>query len=272
MKILDLLTEGKFSKSEYAYHATRGASLRSILKQGLIPNKMRDGYGSDETALAIGYPLTPLAGVYFTRRPHDAETICKQYGNNSVIIVCKIQPQNAEMDEDRLTNDIIDERYLYKNIMRHVREFLEKESENYDIHDFTEEHIDAFAEKYAADIIDMKFYELNPKIVVNVKDDLKNYIISVVDYVIASEHGGADDDSGIKMYQERLTQKLRTMTKNKNQHHTFKINKTIGFKGSNKIVGVYEPFSRRGWGELGAFDRNYYDKVDHPLKLLSLES
>ena len=272
MKILNLLAEGKFSKSEHAYHATKGEHLRSILKNGLIPNKSNGGYGSDEKALVVGYSLSPLSGVYFTRNPHDAETICKQYGENSLIIICEIQPQNAEMDEDRLISDVINERYLYRNINRHIREFLEKQSENYDLNDFTEAHIDRYAEAYAKDIIENKLYELNSKLVANVKEDLKNYIISVVDFIIASEKGDQEDESGIKMYQEKLTQKLRSMTKDKKLHNTFKVNKTIGFRGSNKIIGIYNPFSFQGWGSLGALERSAYNKVNNPIKLIALES
>jgi len=268
MKILNILSEAKFSQTEYAYHATKGEHLRSILKNGLIPNKSTGGYGSEDKSLVVGYSLAPLSGVYFTRLPHDAETICKQTGD-AVIIVCEIQPKDAEMDEDRLIDNVINERFLYRDINKHIREFLEKESENYDLDDFTDAHTEKYAEAYAQDIIEHKLYELNPKLVAHVKKDLKNYIVSVVDFIIASEQGHDEDDSGIKMYQEKLTQKLRSMTKDKKAHSTFKVNKTIGFKGSNKIVGVYNPFTRRGWGTLAAFERASYNKVNNPLQLIA---
>lgn len=268
MKILELLSEGKFSKSEYAYHATKGEHLRSILKQGLIPNKSENGYGSGEISLGAGYSLSPLAGVYFSRKPYDVEAICKGYGGAALIIICMIQPQDIEMDEDRLTDDVIEEEYLYKNINRHIRNFLEKESNNYDLADFTEEHVNKYAEEYTNNIIKEKLFDLDSRLLTNIKPDLKNYIIAIVDFVIATESGLEVDDSSIKMYQEKLTQKLRSLAKDKKQN-TFKINKIIGFKGSNKIIGIYNRETGEGWGDLGAFERSIYNKVSNPLKLIA---
>lgn len=259
MKIQALL-EAKFSPTNYAYHATMGENLRSILKHGLIPNKRDDGYGSDDSGLAFGYSLTPLKGIYFTRKRADAETIAKHIDLNALIIICKIQPQDMELDEDRLTGDIVDEDYL-------ARKFRRSTAEIYDKEEITDEYLTKFSQDYAQDIIKKQFDNLDHRLLASIYGDLVTYIKVLLQYHLDADMGSFDE-TDIKKYQTILTKKLRTLVKsNKSTNHTFKINKTLTFSGANKIVGIYNPSSKVGWGQLGDFEGYAYHKVNDPNKL-----
>lgn len=263
MKIQDLL-EAKFSPKAYAYHATMGENIRSILKHGLIPNKRDDGYGSDDHGLAFGYSLAPLPGIYFTRKRADAETIAKHIDSDAIVIICKVQPQELEMDEDRLTGEIVDEPFLIKKFKRSI-DYVR------DLEEITDEQINDFSQDYAQEIIKRELSDLDPRLLQNVYPDMVQYIKALLTFYINSETG-AFDESDVKKYQEILTKKLKSMVKsNKGTNHTFKLNKPISFSGANKIVGMYSPRNREGWGDLGDFEGHAYHKVANPLRLISIK-
>ena len=268
MKITDILTEGKFSKSMYAYHATKNEHLRSILKHGLIPNKSEDGYGSEDTSDA-GYSLQALPGIYFTRRGRDARDIAKHIdGDGAIVIVCKIQPQDTEIDEDRFSGDIISEPKLTAAIRGDVQKMT-----NGNVEDYTDEMIDAFSRSYSQHVIVTQLSHLNRKLLLNIENDMYEYIKALTTFV-TSESGGFVDESDIKKYQIILTKKLRSLSKKEpDRHHTFKITKPIAYSGSNRIVGFYAPFANngrgKGWGDLGIFNNAVWHKENNPQNLIA---
>src|SRR5690606_13966356 len=94
----EFLTEDR-QQQTLGYHGTSKSHLRSILKQGLIPNKSGGGYGSSEIS-SLGIPLTPLPGVYFTTTGKKAQYIANANYEDPLIIIALVTPNSRTMDED----------------------------------------------------------------------------------------------------------------------------------------------------------------------------
>lgn len=263
MKIQNILNEAKLSPSTYAYHATKAAYLKSILKHGLVPNFSDDGYGSDELSHA-GYSLTPLKGVYFTRTGKQAMHIAKSLQEKSIVIICKVQLKQADLDEDRLTADVVKE----SQMLAELRSII---SSNYNsIEDFDDAAQVKFAKIYSNYIIDESMSNLDSRLINNIKPHLQNYVLSIVKFFIASETDSFIDEHESKQYRNILTKKLKIMLHHSHEvNKTFKIDATIGFSGANKIVGVYDMYNRVGWGDLGDLSGYEYHLVDSPIELLT---
>lgn len=268
MNINDLLQEAQFSQPIYAYHATDGANLKSILKHGMIPNHLENGYGSNETS-SMGYSLAPQSGVYFTKSHGDAIHIAKSIETKvPVIIVCKIQIRDADMDEDRLTAEVIKERELGKKIGAFIRQHFE----SIDSNESTDELITNFAVEEADKILDNLNLNNNDYIN-NVRPHLINYITALVNYQVGIEMESAFDASDeLKHYQGVLTKKLRKFAKSNTVHgDTFKLDKKIGFSGASKIVGVFlmnNGSNGVSWGDVGRLTGFSYHRYDSPMALV----
>ena len=125
MRIFDILQEAKFAKEKkYYYHGTSGAYLRSILKHGLIPNKMEGGYGSDETKVDFDIELTPLEGVYMSLDREVASSAAKELSINTrnfpIIFVIKAQDRESIPDEDYVSMSI------HNTLSKNIQKFLEE--------------------------------------------------------------------------------------------------------------------------------------------------
>lgn len=253
MHILQILSEGKFSKSEYAYHATKKEHISSILKHGLIPNKSEGGYGSDETSEG-GYSLDPLHGVYFTKSAKDALFIGNSMSKDPIIVVAKIQQNgSATLDEDRLVEKIVDEKAFRKFVFDRIPSF----------HDFDDyaEYQDAYYEQIGHIV---REYIDNSKTIANALSVIRNepakqaiiqeltaYLGAVADIAAQME----TDENSIKYHQSNLTKMLRNVMRkstNAEDFKTFKVDGPVGFRGANRIVGMYNVATRIGWGDIGA--------------------
>ena len=251
MKISEILLEAKFGQQEYAYHATAFKNFRSIIKSGLIPNKLSGGYGSTEKSPA-GIELTPLSGVYLTRKAKNAEFIADSLNAKSIIVICKIQDKTAELDEDRLNASIIDEKLLVQLLRTNIKD-----------PNFDDEAQDDFAHDYTNRILEKNLPDLDPRAVESVRDSIHEYVVALIRFYVTRE-----GQSQVKMQQDNLTRKLKRLTTDKDKHHSLKINEPIGFSGANKIVGFYNKDSRIGWGDLGGLEGYEYHKVKTPIELL----
>lgn len=252
MKITEILCEGDFSKPTYAYHATKFNNFRSIIKNGLIPNKISGGgYGSTEKAPA-GYDLTPLSGVYLTRVAKNAAHIADSLNDKAIIVVCKIQDKAAELDEDRLNSSVIEEKILIQIIRTHIKAA-----------DFSDKEQKILANTYTNRIIERNLRDLDNRAKDNVRDSIHQYITSLIRFYVTK-----DNQDEVKSNQDNLTRKLKQLNHDKETYHTFKLNEPISYSGANKIVGFYNKDSRIGWGDLGAFEGYEYHKVKTPMELL----
>ncbi len=261
MKINDILLEAKVAPI-YGYHTTTLNHLRSILKHGLVPNKSDGGYASDEISL-VGYDLSALPGVYFFKDSRDAEGLSKDYNTihnkQSIIIIAKISPQTATLDEDNVV-DLIDERSLYKRFTKAIKsgqmptDIIESGYE-YVIHKLEQ--------------------LLDPRAVRNVQNDIHKYITVLSQFAQEKAENRSDklDVLGrqLKTIQEILTIKLRRLLQSGRQHEhdTFKVDGPVTFSGANRIVGIYSPEMRAGYGDLGGFERDSYHKYKSPMDLIN---
>lgn len=273
MKLKTLL-EAKFAKTEYAYHATKATNLKSILKHGLIPNKMEDGYGSDETS-DVGYSLTALDGVYFTKTAKEAEMIMKSLYDEAIIVVLKLQYRDSELDEDRLIQYITKENEITSKVKSIYSKYMDENGHDYYDFQWPEEindDLDALVDSETQNILNWISTEYSPdkRLIYNIKAPLHNYIKSIIDFITGPHFGDYNyDESDIKRYQSILVKKLKNLQhgENKGNFHTFKIDKTIGYSGANRIVGFVHISNGKGWGDIGDVSGNIV-KVKHPLEIL----
>lgn len=260
----ELITEAKFSKTVYAYHVTRAEHLESIMKHGLIPNKSHGGYGSDDYS-SIGYDLESLPGVYFTTSTEEAADIVGHL-RDAIIIVCKIQKRSAELDEDFLTSKILND----YTIIRVVSDY---KSEN-EIDVLTDEAEDDITTELMNHLEDeLSKYEISDEVLNRVLGDAEEYIRIAIRLLddMDSETGMTDRRAvdRIKELQGILTKKLRYLLYSDSSERSptmFKINKRIGFSGSNRIVGLVNNQNGLGWGDTGEWG---FRAVDHPLKIIN---
>lgn len=273
MKLINI-TEAKFSQPIYAYHATSKDNLRSIISNGLQPNfkdgkysknKRQSGYGSTEDSV-LGYALTPLGGVYFTNSYKKAQHIANVISttDGGVIIICKVQPKQLELDEDTLSGSIINERKLLTKLKWYVHTEFKGNFNN-----FNEKAQNAFALTYGKEILaglDMLSRQQQtaayPYVIKCVKE-----LISFYTQLYTTEERASD---AVKHAQQQLTTQLKKLMNHPTdiEIDTFKLNAPVTFSGGNKIVGIYLMDSRIGWGDLGGLDGAEYHKVDTPIKLL----
>ena len=255
MKIETLL-EFQSTKPVLAYHTTTRQHLKSILKQGLIPNKSSGGYG-DGAKSADGYDLSSLPGTYFFKDAHEAERLAKDFnvdkGLPSAIVICQVQPKTATLDEDRLVS-MVRESYL-------IRKFRKMGSS------ITQDDI----RDEANNIIQYVSREgsLDERAVESFSPEVYRYVEKVAQF---AQQNTPETQAELKKAQEILTNKLAILGRNKNmgdKHDTFKINEPISFSGANRIVGIYLPDQMVGWGNLGDFERDAYHKYKTPVELVS---
>lgn len=266
MKIQDIL-EGKFSKSQYAYHGTSSKHLRSIIKNGLIPNKSEGGYGSDDASLDTGLPLTPLSGTYFTIRAKEAQDIARDVINWNeipVVIVCKVQRGDFELDEDRMI-DMLDDRVFSKLVDRYIK------SVGYSSEDISDAKLQKIVNDHIANVIVKLRATLDSRAIHNIKGELQRYYMELAEFMVSNatyDYAGNSDADQVKQHQDALTKKMKLMYSKSTGgiKNTFKVNKPIGFSGANKIVGIYMPDEQTGWGDTGGFEP--YHKYKTPLELL----
>lgn len=251
----EFLTEDR-QQQTLGYHGTSKGYLRSILKQGLIPNKSGGGYGSKEIS-SLGIPLTPLPGVYFTTTGDKAKYIANANYEDPLIVIALVTPNSRTMDEDNFSK-LFDPKLIYKEIEK-------KKS----------------PEIIAGEIMnrDGAFPRLHP----SARKAVARYLIDFIKaLVVYYEESDAEDFSKervddalrkVKQLEYALTKALSYYTKKNDEmsdtnQNTFKIDGAVGFSGRNRIVGIYDPVRRVGWGQLGDFERDAYHVYDSPRDLL----
>lgn len=252
------LIEAKYSKPTYAYHATKLKNLESIIKNGLIPNKEEGGYGSDEINNVVGYSLTSYNGVYFTKDYKDVLFISKHLGDEPVIIIAKIHLSSCEIDEDIIVNKLIPERKIYSEFKEAFDTFNGDDDEYFYavdniINEWVNIIIKNIKEKY-------NLTESNAYISI-LSESIKKYLESLSEFLLI------DNENILRDSKEKLTRIMKKLVKD-DSCERFKINSIVGFSGSNKIVGLYSPNERVGWGDLGDLEGSAYHKYNTPIEFL----
>lgn len=257
----EYIVEAKFTKPIYAYHATKAEYLHSIIKNGLIPNKSENGYGSDESSSEFGYSLQSLPGVYFSRIAKNSINIAKSFSEPSIIVVCKIQPNQLDLDEDEVATVLVNERQLLRELVA-----IAKEQFNLDYEKFMESGKDEeFAKQYATNIIKTNeiINKQNQEFKKVAYDALYQYIFTLVDMFAAIGH---IDETDAREQKNKLTKVMRRLFKQDTSYDNLKLDSAIGFSGSNKIVGMYSVDANIGWGDLGQLKGYSYHEYKTPVE------
>lgn len=257
MKIQNLL-ESRF-KPILAYHATSGKHLRSIIKNGLIPNKSEGGWGSKDLS-DYGTNNRAMAGVYFTKDVRIAQSITSDVVNSDheprLIVVCSVQERSAEADED-ITTAIFGVSTVYAKADYYIHHNFDMLENPPDIHMLeyiipeVEEEILNKKNKWIDEIFE-KHQELQPirnKIMPAILDmyraTIRHSIIS--NYLQDETQLINKTENRLRDSIDKVNRVVKKLVHIKNQE-TFKINKVIGFSGADKIVGLIITNYGYAWG------------------------
>lgn len=240
MRYIDILTER--AESKFYVHVTKRENVRSILKQGLIPNHANNGTGRYEDARWY-----TLDGIYATNSAPLAIKIIESLGSAYALVVLAITPTSTLPDED-VIDMLMDKAY-------------ERVRSNYGIDDFFQHdpstHFDNRSqapdyEPHENDLRDTahmwekvaeEFHHLachTPKIAFNrdLLDDLVDYWRT---WEVEEYQDGDNDPHYWKDLKDKIVRKYRKMAINNLQHYTsVRIPNPVTFRGRNRIVAIVD--------------------------------
>lgn len=109
MQTIDIF-EAKFRQPHIMYHGTSSVFLRSILKNGLVPNPAKKRWDADEQENQSVFNRASLDGSYWASNYMTASSSAtntrNKFGGNSIILIAQIAEQSSYADEDSIDNDI----------------------------------------------------------------------------------------------------------------------------------------------------------------------
>lgn len=266
---IQTIQEARFDQPIMAFHGTRPEYLRTILSQGLVPQK-NPGFGSSGGGGDYNsHSLSPVGGVYFTTDYGYAEHAVST--PNKLIVVASLQPKSFFADEDSVifnfnkalrkevptARDLVETYYLVNvdndvseviGLVREIisslpndqREMVKQSTRGFD-------SIVAVVKTWLTrKIAHLKASgELRPSAfrgilsVSNVNpDQIQQLENSIIEDIPRTNSAESDFNSAM----ETLTIILRktAMQNMGDRMHTFRIPMAVGYRGNNKIVGVVE--------------------------------
>ena len=240
MKINEILSEAKFSEPVMMYHGTDAGKIRSILKRGLDADAGGDGWGSEGTGSEKQRKLSPMQGVYLTRKPvyayAAALSASKKSGEDPTVVFIQYQPGSSVVDED-----FIDQA---------VKKLIDKGAKSdADIMNNLPDGLSEVAEKHPEGI---KFFH---KLIQLEKDRQQSYVDERVDPDTAEDEYHKALDKATVMFKSWNSDSVRNR-------------ESIGFSGNNKIIAIAS-FSiddktvELHYGKLPAGANEFFDLVMH---------
>lgn len=107
LEFLHVLTEAQFRKPIEMYHGTSSKFLRSILKQGIVPNPKEKKWSDDPHASLYNLSRESLEGSYWTTNIVTALSSSTstrgKFGGDAITIIAMISEGSAYADEDSVT-------------------------------------------------------------------------------------------------------------------------------------------------------------------------
>lgn len=250
------------------FHGTSSVFLRSILKQGFIPDPREKTWSDDPNAGWHRASRASLPGTYFTENVMTAisssTNTIKKVGGNPIYVVALIQQRSGLVDEDQIVNLIERMREFSNEIL--LRDLY------YDMYGHPEE--DEWIRKrrgqgtrqvYAkwltglARVLDMPERILDPKITWDMFVAIVRRKAAYLDKVMSpsSVYGAnlPDKAQAEREYQVALDAfikraKYLAVNYRKGQEprdtfmHNVRITEPVTYRGSNRILAVYEELSR----------------------------
>ena len=266
-EVLKPVNEAKFSKPRIMYHGTSSYFLRTILKQGIVPNPKQRYWDSDDNENQYSFSRVSLPGSYWTSNLMTARSAStntnKKFPGDSLIIIAKIAEQSAYADEDSIDSplkwamndtvkafhpnirtdfwmalfDDLNDPHKKQKIQETFMNTLHKHLEGHDLHQPNRQLCDELLETL---IMRSMVYENKAGMIMN------HWIKNVPELMSISEV-----EKRLLELRDRLTRSYRTTAiyKQGMYNHTLRITTPVGFSGNNKILSIIETPSWR-WIEV----------------------
>jgi len=110
IEFFGVIDEAKFRKPIEMYHGTSSAFLRTILKQGVIPNPSDKTWQDDPDINRYNFSRASLPGSYWTSNLMTAisssTTTARKFPGEPIIIIAQISEQSSFADEDNINSSI----------------------------------------------------------------------------------------------------------------------------------------------------------------------
>lgn len=257
---INQITEAKYAKPVQAFHGTSSTFLKSILKNGMIPNPKKKKWDTDKQATSYRHSRVSLSGSYWTTNPYtmisSANNTKDKFGGNPLYIIANIQLGSAKADEDNIvpalereyiyalkqftnpeyTNYLLNLFIEYPDSYQKAKEIFIKEYHNY----LTKNPNKPIPEKLLARAFDAntfrKFaYEYNL-----IKYDLELYqkYNKIKELPTKSEA-----EQYLNKIKEQITS-YYTETVNDTFNQTFRVTTPITYRGNNRITHIIENLSK----------------------------
>ncbi len=103
---MDCMLEAQFRQPRLMYHGTSSTFLRTILKQGVIPDPTKKRWDDDDQESQHSFSRTSLPGSYWASNMMTASSAAsnttRKFGGQSIIVIAEIAEQSAYADEDNI--------------------------------------------------------------------------------------------------------------------------------------------------------------------------
>ena len=260
------------------YHGTSGRNLKSILSKGLVPTGVERAWADDPDTSWVQPSRVSLGGIYMTHNLMTAISssfrgTAVQEGEKRVIVVCQIQPRSLLADEDDFTHTVkgleVNRRvvtdwgvlHLYlsslglgksdreANWMReydkHRKDWVKDKSQRIrqelkgKTHPQLQRRLeDILYAGFPAAIKRHAAYITTRHIRGQVADERE------VQFDIPSKSEG---EQSFRKFLEQLTRTMKRLAQIDKRESTWNVSgrlmKPIGFRGANKIVGIFQFFA-----------------------------
>lgn len=280
---IDIIVEAQFRQPHIMYHGTTTEFLRSILKNGIVPNPSKKRWDTDELHQG-SFSRASLSGSYWTTNLMTAvsasSNTTRKFGGSSLVVIAQIAQQSAYADEDNLNSDIF---WALQDVMKILHPGIRSDfvlpiaSDLWDNPPDSEQH--KKARKIFKDTLhkslakDFDLHTINDSFL----DELLDAI--VMRSVVWEQHHGMQLDRWInnvppllpttqeiedklQILREKLTRTYRKTTMDTGFSPSLRITLPVGYSGANKILNILE--YRKGYWET---DENG-EKKYHTLPLI----
>jgi hypothetical protein len=262
MRIKDIL-EASFRKPHLMYHGTTTKFLRSILKNGVVPNPKEKRWDTDQPSQGI-FTRASLYGSYWTSdiitSISAAGNTKRKFGGERVIVIAKIAEQSAYEDEDQIN------RYLHEAMGAVMRTLAPNTRSNFYLpiahflwdlppHDLKHQQArQVFRDTLHGllakntdlhtmdqDFLDTLMDTLVMRAAVWEKKhgmDLTHWIRNVPEHLPST----TEIEDRLQALREKLTRTYRkhTLHQDVSFFHTLRMPMVVGYSGSNKILALIE--------------------------------
>lgn len=108
---MNLASLFEFRQPRLMYHGTSSVFLRTILKQGIVPDPRQKRWATDDQENAHSFNRSSLPGSYWTSNlmtaRSSASNTIQKFGGEEIIVIAQIAEQSAYADEDNINGPLL---------------------------------------------------------------------------------------------------------------------------------------------------------------------